>query len=194
MNKHLSTIYFLFTFLSTTVFSQNPVQYLYLDEHQYEYFDYLINSGKSIPKFVFSQPFEKNDSLFYSVKKKTAEYFNNYHNDYFGNKKLNGQLLINDKISIKNTIFNRYKLAGSLHYSDENITLANRTVVDQEYKLDPLFAGDLSESKSWLYGRVNDAYINLRFNRLNLFFGRMHRNWGPVNSKSLILSNNPYTC
>ena len=42
-------------------------------------------------------------------------------------------------------------------------TLGNNTVIDQDYKHDPEFAGDLSESDNWLYGRVNDAYININF-------------------------------
>ncbi|MCK5033487.1 MAG: hypothetical protein KAS18_07630, partial [Calditrichia bacterium] len=177
----------------STVHAQNPAQYLYLDESVYPYIDYLINSGKSIPDFVFSQPYEKNENLIKPNENKSSDFFEKYWENFYSEKNLSGQLQVDDRVNYTNTIFNRYKLAGSLHFTDDNITLANRTIVDQDYKHDPLFAGDLSESENWLYGRVNDAYINLRFNRLNLFFGRMHRNWGPVNSNSLILSNNPYT-
>jgi hypothetical protein len=185
----------LFLFISGSVVSQNQVQYLYLDEPIYDYIDYLINSGKTIPDFVFSQPYEKNDNLFAFNEKKESQYFNNYWNGFYSEKDLSSQIQLNDRVNYANTLFNRYKISFNLHYANENISLANRTIVDQDYKQDTLFAyvGDLSESDHWLYGRVNDAYINLRFNRLNLFFGRMHRNWGPINSNSLILSNNAYT-
>jgi len=191
-NLHIFVLAFLL-FVTGFVHAQNQVQYQYLDNQGYEYLDYLVNSGKTIPDFVFSQPYERNDSLFNMGSQNDAKYFNKYWSSYYSDKNLSGQLQFENRVNNTNTIFNRYKIAGSLHYANENITLANRTIVDQDYKHDPLFAGDLSESKNWLYGRVNDAYINLRFNRLNLFFGRMHRNWGPINSQSLILSNHPYT-
>ena len=35
--------------------------------------------------------------------------------------------------------------------------------------------------------------MNLRFKPVDIFFGRMKRNWGPVNSTSLVLSDHPYT-
>jgi len=186
-------VFVFFLFVTGFIYAQNQVQYLYLDEPYYEYIDYLINSGKNIPDFVFSQPYEQNDSLFNMGSQNDAKYFNKYWSNYYRDKNLSGQLQFENRANYSSTIFNRYKIAGSLHYADENITLANRTIVDQDYKYDPLFAGDLSESKHWLYGRVNDAYMNLRYNRLNLFLGRIHRNWGPVNATSLILSNNSYT-
>ncbi len=180
-------------FNSALIFAQNPAQYFYLDESVYPYIDYLINSGKTSPNFIFSQPFEKTDSLFQDNHSELSMFFKKYWNHFYRKNKVSGHLELNNRINYTEAILNRYKLSGSLHYANENITLANRTTVDQNYKYDPLFAGDLSESDHWLYGRVNDAYINFRFDRLNLFFGRIHRNWGPINSNSLILSNNPYT-
>jgi hypothetical protein len=91
-----------------------------------------------------------------------------------------------------NTI-NRFKAAGSVHLATPNVLFANRILFDQNYKYDPKYAGDLSESGHWLYGRVNDAFMQLSYHGIGLFIGRMQRNWGPVNEQGLILSSQPYT-
>ncbi len=90
-------------------------------------------------------------------------------------------------------VYNRYRASGSIHLATDLVTLANRTGVNQDYKHDPYYAGDLSESKNWLYGRTNDAYIDVHFSNCQIFFGRINRNWGPPGSYSLILSNHPYS-
>ncbi|MFC2088629.1 capsule assembly Wzi family protein [Calditrichota bacterium] len=207
---------FIFLFLLNPSVAQNPVKYLYLDDPVYLYMDYLINAGKLTPDFVFHQPYKFDSHSIHpiitpvggcdhwrkietqkatkdSLENQIHDYFLTYWQNYYTDQSVGAQIDLSDRVNYNDDIYNRYKITWGLHLATENITLANRTMVDQNYKYDTHFAGDLSESEHWLYGRVNDAYINLRYNRFNLFFGRMHRNWGPVNSHSLILSNNPYT-
>lgn len=212
----------LFLILVQILQAQNPVKYIYLNDPGYEYIDYLINSGDLNPDFIFQQPYEISPLLLgedlgevspnqstnqqfpsvtepveaqegLGVSLKPYQYYTIYWKQFYSNKQVSTQLNLSDRVHYTNDFYNRYRGSVGFHLGSENVTLANRTVVDQNYKYDPLFAGDLSESKHWLYGRVEDAYINLRYHRLNMFFGRMHRNWGPINSKSLILSDNPYS-
>jgi hypothetical protein len=42
-------------------------------------------------------------------------------------------------------------------------------------------------------GRVDEAYMDLHSKYLDLFIGRMDRNWGPLPERSLFLSSNPYS-
>jgi hypothetical protein len=145
------------------------------------------------PDFAFQQPYSKktlNDSR---LKSPVAKYFKSYWNRFYSDENVSGQLQLSSRLNKHDKVFNRYRAAGSLHFNGPYMSLANRTIVDQDYKVDPLYAGDLSESNSWLFGRVNDAYGHLNFKNIDLFYGRMHRNWGPVQSPSLILSDNPYT-
>ncbi|MEJ2051916.1 MAG: capsule assembly Wzi family protein, partial [Calditrichota bacterium] len=113
---------------------------------------------------------------------------------YYPENGVSGALDLSDKGKYLNEVLvNRYRATGAVHLVYPHITLGNRTSINQEYKYDPKYAGDLSESEHWLYGRVNDAYINVNFSGFNLFVGRMARNWGPVGHYSLLLSDEPYT-
>ena len=175
------------------LYSQSPATFIYLEETNYSFSDYLINSGRSVPDFVFQQPYSTD--FFDKLKNEfsAAQYYKAYWNRVYRDG-VSAQLDLAEKAKYLNKhFFNRYRASGWVHFVYPHITLANRTTIDQEYKYDPLYAGDLSVSDYWLYGRVNDAFMNLRFKGFNLFLGRIKRNWGPVNSKSLILSDNPYS-
>jgi len=188
--KKLLTAFLVFLFLNP-LFAGDEVRFIYLDSRTNDYIDYLINSGRSTPEFVFLQPFEM-DSALWKINRPAARYFDRYWQKFYG-KHAAAQFQAGDKMIVDDSLTNRYRFAGGVHYVAPHVTLANRTVVDEDYKYDPNFAGDLSESNHWLYGRVNDAYMNVRFSKFDLFFGRMHRNWGPLNQNSLILSDYAYT-
>lgn len=187
----LFTIFFFLTFL-LPLSAKDEARFLYLDSPVNDYIDYLINSGRVVPDFVLLQPFEM-DSAYWKTNQSAAKYFDRYWRRFYSWDNLAAQFQAGDKIIWDDSLTNRYRFAAGVHYVAPHITLANRTVVDQDYKYDPNFAGDLSEADHWLYGRVNDAYVNVRFGKFDLFFGRMHRNWGPLNSNSLILSDYAYT-
>ena len=75
-------------------------------------------------------------------------------------------------------------------YSLPYLVLMNRTVTDQRFKDDPQYYGDTGE---WIVGRVEDAYLMLRYRNIDLFGGRVSRNLGILEEPSLLLSDNPYS-
>jgi len=186
-----SFIFYLFSF--SLAFGQDLQRFIYLDDPVYEFLDYGINSGRYIPDFALQQPFDV--SIFDSAQSQTkaGAFFSRYWHQFYRGKDVSGQLNFADDVRYHNEIYNRYRVRGGVHLVNDHITLANRTAVNQDYKYDADYAGDLSESESWIYGRVNDAYINVKFDGFNFFLGRLHRNWGPINAPSLLLSDNPYT-
>ncbi len=205
----LSCILCLVSSLLTSSYPQDTKTFLYISPDQYAFIDYLINSGRKLPQFVFQQPYE---TTVFMDDGKYAGFFGNYWQRFYGGENpsgsdsitglssqagltgLSGQLQLSDKGKYLNEVLvNRYHASGGIHIVYPHITLGNRTAIDQEYKYDPRYAGDLSESENWLYGRVNDAYMNLNFSGFDFFIGRMKRNWGPIGHYSLMLSDNPYT-
>lgn len=174
------------------LFSQKPKSNLPLEAEIYSYLNYQISSGEFNPYFALYQPY-RFDEVFAKSDTKWNSYFYEYWKQYVARGKAN--LFINLRESAKwdKALLNRYRLAGGLFFTNQYLTLVNQTAVDQEYKYDANFAGDLSESDHWLYGRVNEAYADIHLKKFNVFYGRTHRNWGPLSDYSLILSNNPYT-
>ena len=193
MDSKKNLVVFILILIAGFLYGQDTEKYIYLDDIAYKYLDYRINSGKSIPGFVFYQPYDTKTLETDDRAVKGGTYFDRFWQRYYGSGEISGQLDLGDEVRYHNTVFNRYRVRGSIHFAHENITLANRTAVNQDFKHDPQYAGDLSESGHWLYGRVNEAYINLNFGGFNGFLGRVQRNWGPIGSKSLMLSDNPYT-
>jgi hypothetical protein len=195
MPNKLIKLYFIALFLvpwALSLYSQDIQQFMYLDDPVYNHLDYQINSGNNIPDFVLQQPFDL--SVADSGKRgKAGKFFSRYWHQFYRDNEVSGQLNGADDVRYHDKIYNRFRIWGGVHFSTDHITLANRTFVNQDYKYDPKYAGDLSESENWIYGRVNDAYINLKYGGFNVFLGRMHRNWGPIGANSLILSNHPYT-
>jgi hypothetical protein len=190
----ISTILFLIFFITVSPAADRSRQMIYLQGFTSDYIDYLTNSGKINSRFVFQQPYGVSllDSL--NEKSRFSDYFLKYWNLFYQDNAITANVELSDKVKYQEDVFrNRYAGAAIFHYSSDYITLANRTELNQEYKYDPLYAGDLSEADTWIYGRVNDAYMNLHFKRFEFFLGRIKRNWGPVNSSSLVLSDFPYS-
>lgn len=171
---------------------QKSVKFIYFNNATYDYLDYQINSGIFSPSFAFHQPYQL-DSNFAFPNTRVGNYFSSYWQNYYGDGKLSLQLQGNIDLKQDESIKTRFGALGSVHWSAPYITVANRTAVDENFKYDPNFAGDLSESSSWIYGRVMDAYIQLNFAGFEAFYGRINRNWGPIGEKSLTISNVPYS-
>jgi hypothetical protein len=151
----------------------------------------LINSGKLETDFVLWQPYQTTVLDSVETNDKATNYFKNFWLNYYKEDELSLQLDAKDELRAQKKVYNRWALTGGVHLFAPHISLANRTSINQDYKHDPNYAGDLSESSHWLWGRVNDAYIHAYVGNFDFFFGRMHRNWGPVGSASLILSDHP---
>lgn len=86
-----------------------------------------------------------------------------------------------------------YGLYLGEYYSGEHLEFGNLTGINRAYKFDPYYAGDLSEAEAWLYGRIEEAYARVQFCNFSAFLGRKYRNWGPINSYSLVLSDYVYS-
>ncbi len=208
------------TFVVLTLFSyataQEPSaeQFLYLDDWSYELIDYWINSGALIFPHILNQPYSVSiirDRL--PAGSRWSDFLSNYYNRAYGKPGF-GSLLIyaRDNLAIvsekspgrraltaasarellffENKTRNHFNFAPQLNIMLPHATFANRTMINSEYRVDPLYAGDNSE---YLYGRVNDAFLNLNTGPMGLFVGRIHRNWGAPGSPGLILSDNAYT-
>ena len=190
-----SPILFLISFLFFIfpVFADVPTRYIYLDDPTAVYLEYLVNSGHYVSRFILQQPYELGNIDSSTWRSVAGRYFQHYWQRYYLGD-VSAQLQLQDRLRYqKKVLLNRYLLAGGIHLVFPHITFANRTMVDQDYKYDPKYAGDLSESDHWLYGRVNDAYMNLHYGSFELFLGRMHRNWGLPGANGLLLSVHPYT-
>lgn len=188
------TIHLILVIFFLFCISGAQTQTLFLD-HQpsYSYIDYLINSGQILPEFPLQQPyslkiFDKMDTV-----NPADEYFTNYWNKFFGSKNTSVGFHLQNGIEKSNNWSYQYRGDFNFFYHNDHIALVNRTMVDSRYKNDPNYAGDLSEADHWLYGRVNDAYMRMNYGHFDFFIGRMARNWGPVQSPGLLISDNPYS-
>lgn len=187
-------IIFISTILvSLNLFAQESQKYIYLDDPTNSYLDYLINAGKFDPDFALWQPYQTSDIDSLETDDKATRYFKKFWGNYYKDDEVSFQLDAKSELRSQEAVYNRWGAMGGVHFFAPHVSFANRTSINQDYKHDPKYAGDLSESDSWLWGRVNDAYINAYVGNFDVFFGRMHRNWGPVGSFSLIHSNHPYT-
>jgi hypothetical protein len=80
--------------------------------------------------------------------------------------------------------------------ADLNMELVTSHVVavthpqlDTRLKYDPDWFG---KKDRVIAGRTAEAYLSARWNLLDIFFGRLDRNWGPAGIQGLLLSDNPY--
>lgn len=190
MKKNL--IYIVILILPLLITAQN--QFLFLDhETFYSYLDYSINSGRILPEFPLQQPFSIHVLDNTGQSDATADYFRNYWQSFYGTQNTSVGFHLHNGLEHANDWKYQYRGDFNFFYHNKHISLVNRTTVDSRYKNDPYYAGDLSESDHWLYGRVIDAYMNINFGGFDLFIGRTARNWGPVHSYGLLISDNPYT-
>ncbi|HEU19527.1 MAG TPA: hypothetical protein ENO00_09190 [Deltaproteobacteria bacterium] len=163
------------------------------DDITYQCIDYQINSGKLTLQFALQQPYTVSEIFNKKNVDSTHTYFYNYWQRYYGVKNTSIGFHLHNGMEQAEGWGYQYRGDFNFFYHNEHLALVNRTTVDSRYKNDPLYAGDLSESDHWLYGRVNDAYMNIGFGDFNFFIGRSSRNWGPIQSYGLLISENPYT-
>ena len=191
--KCLLLLQILFLCFSGSAFPQIAGNYFPLNNRIYQFIDYEINRGEFLPDFVLQQPISFSQIFVSRNGSQTADYFRMRWEKWLGQPGSKFILNASDFLKSDEVLFNRTRLEGGFFYHSKNFTIGNLTTFDQNYKRDPYFAGDLSESDSWLYGRINEAYVEMNFNRFNFFIGRTQRNWGPIGEYSLILSDNPYS-
>lgn len=176
--------------LSNSGMSQVQQHLLFQDEVTSAYFDYLLNQGQFKAKWVLQQPYRYGEI---EMSGERDDFFKRYFSYFYTDRALSGQLKISERVQYHDDVVNRLRLDGSLYWTLPKFTFMNRTSVDQNYKYDPLFAGDLTESDSWIYGRVEEAYADYYSEYFSIRIGRTSNNWGPPEFPSLILSDNPYS-
>jgi hypothetical protein len=180
-------------FFSSVVEAQDYNQYLFLDDVITDYADYLLAADHIHPDHPLQQPFTYKQVFSEDVPNDYYKIFKMHWAEFYGESDTYMMGLRVGNTFSNGTDPSSYRLESILGYQHFGFIALNRTRIFEAYMADSLFAGDLNESESWLYGRVNDAYFDYQSNHNHIFVGKMDQNWGPVNTPSLILSNHPYS-
>ena len=213
--KKLS-ICLIFLVISNGIADDNaPKQFIFLDDWSYDLIDYWVNNGALSIPYVLNQPYtvgEFRSKL--EMQNGWTRLMNSYYSNFYGQPGL-GKIIIygrdnlsvvsdrnlplrkgmqsapiDDVLLFDNRTKNHYNVAAQVNLLLPHVSLVNRTMTNSEFKDDPLFYGDTRE---WIFGRINDAYLNINTGGFDFFLGRMDRNWGGLSSYGLILSDNPYS-
>jgi hypothetical protein len=162
----------------------------------YEYFDYLINSGRLSPRFLFNQPYSLNTKFLKgntTINKILNHYLKSLR-QYYSIDSLSFRLSMNNELYGNGSKgYNFYKIESSLVYSYKNFTALTNAIIDRKYLYDVNLPEINSYGEKWLYGRIDEAFVSLSSSHYEFFIGKTKRNWGPIAQQSLILSDNPYS-
>ncbi|RMD91671.1 MAG: hypothetical protein D6813_07220 [Calditrichaeota bacterium] len=192
---------------SSEVISPINLRYLYLGHWAYRYIDLLQERGYLKELLRANRPYKRSQIIQAitelsknSQLSRTERYWVKLLRDEFLNPKIikkdnltfYGEVVVDqDGFQRQNDARVDYFVSGELVAALKNIVAVNRTFTDNKLKRDPFFLG---RKDKLLTGRVNDAYGLVSFDRVDLFFGRLDRNWTPsAGKRSLILSRNPYS-
>ena len=203
--------FFVFSIGTLSLFPQDlpSIASPYFDvPHHNRFIDYSINSGRVRIPFVLNQPFtcaDLVDSFSRDEATGSGSFFHRwagllradalryFHPSTDDDNKGHLQLAMNGIYRVqgkKDDSFNQYRIELEGTYASPYFVLAHRTVTDQAFKDDPYFYGDTGE---WIYGRSDFSYAVIRIKSVDLFAGRISRNFGMMDEPSLILSNHPYS-
>ncbi|MBL4655121.1 MAG: hypothetical protein JKY33_04795, partial [Bacteroidia bacterium] len=80
-----------------------------------------------------------------------------------------------------------------LSYSYKNFGIVNRIDIDQQYTNDTLYFGSVGKLQNQNIGRIGESYISYQTKNSEFLLGRVNRNFGLINSNSLIFSPNPFS-
>jgi len=94
----IATLFLSFVLLS----AQAQKRFIYLDDdtHTYDYYDYLVNSGKYVPDYVLYQPYVMQADSQNADKSSADRYYTEYWRHYYGDNK-NLSLSINVDAGMK---------------------------------------------------------------------------------------------
>jgi hypothetical protein len=193
--------------LFTDCEAQNFSPYFILDQHS-KYIDYMINSGKLRVEHPLNQPYASGmllDSIMGLEDSITGHWRMLLQQDLevFGNPEgkegKNGKLLLGAEGGARmgkeddkgfNTDFFGGIYAG---YSYKNFGLFHNFNIDQAYGNDTSAFGTNGKLNNPNIGRSNAAYAQVDFKNMNVFVGRMRRNFGIMNEHGLMLSDNAHS-
>ena len=155
-----------------------------------EYESLLKNNDTGI--FILNQPYKIHQVN--TLLSPDSTFTNIFNEDNYWNDKSNEKINIRFRPSLNhyqskdnNTDYVGFNLDGVIRISDA--FLVNEIELDEKFKYDIDFHGDSSE---WLMGYFNSSYAIYKKDALELFAGRVSRNFGALNDYGLILSDNPY--
>ena len=77
------------------------------------------------------------------------------------------------------------------YYSYDKLVAEYSYSLDTDYQNDDKYFGSTGKLGSKVMGRPAISFLQYKIDYLKIFFGRMDRNYGLINTNSLIMSNNP---
>lgn len=192
-----------FAWFAKSSYSQDFSPYFILDQHN-RYVDYLINSGKLDVAHPLNQPYSSGE-LFDSLKTlkdtATVHWLALLQKDLgvFTGSEGKGNLLLGVDVGAR--IEKRYDdktgvdFFGGLYggYTYKNFGLFHNFKIDQAYGNDTSAFGTNGKLNNPNIGRSDAAYAQVDFKNMNVFVGRMRRNFGVMNEQGLLLSDNAHS-
>ncbi|MHB2153593.1 hypothetical protein ACX8XN_04245 [Calditrichota bacterium GD2] len=178
--------------LCNAQFSNNII---FLNEEIYDYYDYSVTKGHLKVPFILNQPY-RIDRIQFNIHDHTHNNFEailSNVGEIYEDGHIVGYLSAKDFLKKDENFKNLFWFDGGITFTNNLFTLSNKFAFNQEYKYDPNFAGNLSDADHWIFGRFNEAFIDIYPKNFEIFFGRTSRNWGPLGEYSLILSDFPYS-
>jgi len=177
--------------------SAHSHRYVPMDNHYYHYIEYKALNSNSLSIFMLTQPYKYQQIQNLIDLPSDQNYLQNILTGCSLNFNDTAQSSIALDLAPGLMAYSDHKfqeLSRAIHLDGAiaigGVTLANRIKLDQSVKYDPDFHGDSSE---WLMGYLTNSYMNVSLNdNIDLFAGRLGRNFGIINDYGLLLSNNPY--
>jgi hypothetical protein len=154
----------------------------------------LLDSDAPIDVFIMNQPFTYQSLKEIISSDNRWEKVLSHKNRYLLDGEEDEHLGIVSRSGIKsysntyNSSMHPFTLTGG-YISIPPFSVVNEFVLDKSLQYDNSFHGDTGE---WLAGYFHESYGIVGLSSVELFGGRVSRNFGVLNDYGLILSNNPY--
>ena len=167
---------YLFSFNNNFHSLDNNFQHYYWIE--YELFKKDLNKV-----FIFHQPYATQDiqDIF---KDENSRFDNEFSSDKEFNFFIKPGLSSNGSKVLPHPYFN---ISSYVNFDESFLKIEAK--LDKTLSEDLYFHGDKDEIFT---GYINEAFLYTKLNELNIFAGRLSRNFGIINEYSLIFSNNPF--
>ena len=194
---------FVFVLIGKMGCGQDFSPYFILDQHN-KYIDYLINSGRLDVAHPLNQPYSSGellDSLRGMEDSVTGHWRGLLEKDLevFRGKEGKGNLLLGADAGGRLSKVNEGKLGaegfGGVYagYGFKNFGLFHNFNIDQAYGNDTSAFGTNGKLNNPNIGRSNAAYAQVDFKGMNVFVGRMRRNFGVMGEQGLMVSDNAHS-
>ena len=182
---------------------QDYSPYFILEQHS-KYIDYMINSGRLDVAHPLNQPYSSGellDSLKGLDDSVTGHWTGLLRKDLevLRGKEGKGNLLLGADAGGRVNKVNDGKLGaegfGGIYagYGYKNFGLFHNFKIDQAYGNDTSAFGTNGKLNNPNIGRSNAAYAQVDFKGMNVFVGRMRRNFGVMGEQGLMLSDNAHS-